>query len=133
MVLYNYSSLQNRETKIYNIGGYNLSGGFSVDFLKIVGPATVVGIILGIILGLPFGIRFIPFIGGKFIPAWTIAWIGIGAGIGCALWYVQFAGYRLYQYLAAYFKPKKVYMNDFKHTEIKLTNIKIDTLVKTLF
>ena len=132
MILYNYSSLQKRDTKIYNVGGYNIAGGFSVEFLKVVGPVTIVVIAIGAILGLPFGISFFNPFGGHFKPAWTIFWLVAGIGAGCALWYIQFAGYRLYQYLAAYFKPKKVYMNDFKHSEFKLTDIKIKAFVKNI-
>ena len=59
MRLYNYTSLRNREAKIYNVGGYNLAGGMSIEFLKVVGPFAGIGIILGIVLGLPFGFSFL--------------------------------------------------------------------------
>lgn len=132
MILYNYSSLQKRDTKIYNVGGYNIAGGFSVEFLKVVAPVAIGIIAIGAILGIPFGISFFNPFGGHFKPAWTIFWTAIGIGAGCALWYIQFAGYRLYQYLAAYFKPKKVYMNDFKHSEFHLTDIKFKGFVKNI-
>ena len=43
--VWNYTSLKQRESKIYNVGGYNIAGGFSVEFLKVVGPVTL-GLIL---------------------------------------------------------------------------------------
>lgn len=132
MILYNYSSLQKRDTKIYNVGGYNLAGGFSVEFLKVVGPVAVVVFILGGIIALPFGINYINPFGGHFIWQFTCFFLALGIGAGCALWYIQFAGYRLYEYLGAYFKPKKVYMNDFRHTEFVLTNVKIKAFVKNI-
>ena len=49
------------------------------------------------------------------------------------MWYIQFAGYRLYQYLLAYIKPKKVYSNDFRLREYKFSNIKIKGMFKSLF
>ena len=83
MILYNYSSLQKRDTKIYNVGGYNIAGGFSVEFLKVVGPVAIVVIAIGAILGLPFGISFFNPFGGHFKPAWTIFWLVTGIGAGC--------------------------------------------------
>ena len=132
MELWNYTSLKTQDTKIYDIGGYKITGGLSIEFTKIVGPALLVFIALGWGLGAIFGISFWNFLSPHFKLWWTLIWIGTGIGVGCALWYIQFAGYRLYQYLGAYFKPKKVYMNDWKHTEVTLTNIQIKGLVKHL-
>lgn len=132
MILYNYSSLQKRDTKIYNVGGYNIAGGFSVEFLKVVGPVALAIIAVGFVLSLPFGISFFNPFSSNFKLWYTLTFLALGIGAGCALWYIQFAGYRLYQYLGAYFKPKKVYMNDFKNTEFHLTNIKFNAFVKNI-
>lgn len=132
MIIYNYSSLQKRDTKIYNIGGYQMAGGFSVEFLKVVAPVAIAIIAVGAILGIPFGVNFINPFSPNFHAWYTIMFLILGIGAGCGLWYIQFAGYRLYQYLAAYFKPKKVYMNDFKHTEFKLTDVKFKAFVKNI-
>ena len=131
MYLYNYSGLKDRDTKIYNVGGYNIAGGFSVQFLTVVGPVFLIFLILGAILGAFFGISMIPMTDG-FSLKWLLFWLFAGIGIGCALWYIQFSGYRLYQYLIAYFKPKKVYTNDFKIKEFKLTNIKVKGFIKNI-
>lgn len=133
MRIYNYTSLQTRETKIYSVGGVNLAGGMSVEFLKVVGPVFVVVILIGFLLSLPFGISFFNPFSEHFVAAYTIIWLGLGVAVGFGLWKIQFAGYKLYQYLAAYIKPKKVYGNDFKHTEYKLTNVEIDAFVRNLF
>lgn len=132
MILHNYSSLQKRDTKIYNVGGYNIAGGFSVEFLKVVAPVLIVTIIAGFILSLFLGISFFNPFSDNFKLPYTLITIGIGIALGCALWYIQFAGYRLYEYLGAYLKPKKVYVNDFKHSEYKLNDIKIKSFVKNI-
>ena len=130
MLLYNYTTLRKRDAKIYNVGGYDIAGGMSVEFLKVVGPFGFIGIVLGCVLGMIFNISFFNPFAERFYWQYTVFWLILGFGSGCILWYVQFAGYRLYQYLSAYLKPKKVYMNDFKHSVFKLSNIKIKTFVK---
>lgn len=134
MRCWNYTSLKTRDTKIYGVGGYNIAGGLSVEFLKVVAPITIGFMILGAIIGIPFNISFLnPFTQTKnFIWQYTVAWTGAGIGIGMGLWYIQFAGYRLYQYLGAYFKPKRCYTNAFKLTTVKLNDIKINAFIKHL-
>lgn len=132
MVLFNYSSLKNRDTKIYSIGGHNIAGGLSINWISVVGPAILVFIILGWLISIPFKINFFNPLGDNFVPAFTLIFLGLGIVCGCLLWYVQFSGYRLYQYLIAYFKPKKVYTNEFKTREYKFNKIKIDSMIKTI-
>lgn len=131
MRVFNYSSLRTREAKIYDIAGYQIAGGLSVEFLKVVAPVAIIIFLLGFIISIPFGINLNPF-GGNFILAYWIVFLVLGIGAGCILWYVQFAGYRLYQYLGAYFKPKKSYTNDFKLTEYKFTDVKVNATVKNI-
>lgn len=132
MFLFNYTSLKTRETRIYDIGGSKISGGIGVDFLKIVVPTTLIAIALGTILGFIFGISFFNPFAENFKLGWTAFWIIFGIGIGCALWYIQFAGYRLYEYLIAYLRPKKVYKNDPRKTQVKFTDVKIKSVVKKI-
>lgn len=132
MILYNYSSLQKRENKIYNVGGYNIAGGLSVEFLKVVAPVTLVIILIGFILSLILGISFFNPLNEHFSAKYTLFFIVLGVAVGMGLWKIEFAGYRLYQYLGAYFKPKKIYYGDFKNTEVKLTNYKIKTFIKNI-
>ncbi|MEE3344560.1 MAG: hypothetical protein VZS44_10740 [Bacilli bacterium] len=124
MILYNYSGLKDRDTKIYNIGGYNIAGGFSVNFLMVTGPVALTILILGRLIAIPFGI--------PFLSKYTLIWFIVGAVIGYGLYKIEVFGYRLYEYLIAYFKPKKVYTNDFKITEYKHTNISIKTFIKSI-
>ena len=130
--LYNYTSLKTEDTKIYDIGGYNIPGGLSLAFTKVVAPVVVAFIAVGVIIGKIFHIPFINFLDPKFNLIYPLIWIGLGALFGFGLWHIQFQGYRLYQYLIAYFKPKAVYHNDFKHTRVKFTNVKIDAFVKNI-
>lgn len=132
MRLYNYTTLKSRDTKLYNIGGYSIAGGLSIEFLKVVLPIVIVFILLGYFISIPFGLSFFNPLATNFSAKYTIIWLALGIGVGCALWYIQFSGYRLYQYLIAYFKPKKVYTNQFKTTEYRLYNFSIKTFFKTL-
>ena len=128
--LYNYTSLKTEDTKIYDIGGYSIPGGLSLEFTKVVAPVIVVFVIIGMLVGKLFHIPFFNFLDSNFKLWYTLLWTGGGALIGFGLWHIQFVGYRLYQYILAYIKPKKCYMNDWRHTEVKLTNFKIKTLVR---
>ena len=131
---WNYTSLKTTDTKIYGIGGYNIAGGLSIEFLKVVAPVAIGFMVVGGVIGMFFGISFLnPFSQDlKFVWQYTLSWTALGIGIGMVLWHIQFAGYRLYQYLGAYLKPKKCYSNDFKLTEYKLNNVKINAFVKHL-
>lgn len=133
MILYNYSSLKKRDTKIYDVGGYKMAGGFSVEFLKVTGPVALIIIAIGFVLSLVFGISFFNPFDETFQLWYTLTFLIVGIAVGCGMWYIQFAGYRLYQYLLAYIKPKKVYSNDFKLREYKFSNIKIKGMFKSLF
>lgn len=132
MILFNYSGLRNRDSKIYSVGGYNIAGGFSIQFLYVVGPVFLFFILIGWLLSMLFGLSFFNPFADNFKAGFTITFLVIGILVGCAMWYIKIAGYRLYQYLIAYFKPKKVYTNDFKTKEFKLTNFSIKTFVKTI-
>lgn len=133
MILYNYSSLKKRDTKIYDVGGYKMAGGFSVEFLKVTGPVALIIIAIGFVLSLVFGISFFNPFDETFQLWYTLTFLVVGIAVGCGMWYIQFAGYRLYQYLLAYIKPKKVYSNDFRLREYKFSNIKIKGMFKSLF
>ena len=131
MKLYNYTSLKKRDTKIYNIGGYNIAGGLSINFLIVVAPVAIAFIVLGVIIGLPFGISFFNPLDENFHLAYTLTFVIVGVLAGMGLYKIQFAGYRLYQYLIAYLTPKKVYYNGPKRAlEYKMTNIKFNTFIK---
>lgn len=133
-VLFNYSSLQKRDTKIYAIGGTGIPGGISVTFLKVVAPVTILFILVGTLLSFLFGINMFNPFAPKWNWVWLVVWIVVGIIAGLAMWNVQFAGYRLYQYLIAYLKPKKVYTNNpnARERNFKLTNIKMKSLVKQI-
>ena len=134
-ILWNYTSLMKRDSKIYSIGGYGISGGISMNFAKVVVPVALIFIILGWIISIPFGVNMFNPFGDNWNFWYLIFFVGGGAGIGFGLWNIQFAGYRLYQYLLAYFKPKKVYTNSFnmRERQFKFTNVKIKTFVKNSF
>lgn len=133
MIVYNYTSLKKRETKIYNIGGYNIAGGIGTDFLIVLGPCVLVAIVLGCIISIPFGISFFNIFSDNFKLGYTLFWLILGISVGLLLWYVQFGGYKLYQYLGAYFRPKKVYQCNWRKTERKMHNYKFKTFIKHIF
>jgi hypothetical protein len=70
------------------------------------------------------------FIGPNWNITWLLVWTLSGVIIGLALWNIQFSGYRLYEYLIAYLKPKKVYSNSIKHRFVTLTNLNIKAVIK---
>ena len=132
MILWNYSGLKSRDTKIYSVGGYNIAGGFSVSFLAVLAPVTIVFLIVGGLLGMLFNISMINPLADNFSLTWLMVWLIPGMLIGYGLYRIQFKGYRLYQYILAYIKPKKVYSNEFKTPEYKFTTISIKTFIKNL-
>lgn len=134
-ILWNCTSLLKRESKIYSIGGYGIAGGISMNFAKVVVPVALAFIIFGWIISIVFGINMFNPFGANWNYMYLITFVGLGAGSGFALWHIQFSGYRLYQYLLAYIKPKKVYTNSFnvRERQFKLTNIKIKAFVKNMF
>ena len=131
MRVFNYTSLRTREAKIYDIAGYQIAGGLSVEFLKVVAPVAIVIFAIGFFIGCILGISINPFDDNFKLVYWLV-FLALGIAAGCVLWYVQFAGYRLYQYLGAYFKPKKTYTNDFKLTEYKFTDVKVNAIIKNI-
>ena len=101
MYIYNYSALKKRDKKVYSVGGTRVSNtGISTTFLKLVIPSFLVFTLIGLIPAAIFGSL-------KVLVFFAI--LGIAAGF--ALWYIKIESYRLYQYLIAYFKPKKTYHN----------------------
>lgn len=133
-VLYNYSNLQKRDQKIYSIAGYGLSGGMSVNFAKVVVPIALIIIIIGLIIGSIFGVNAINPFGGNWNWRFLVFIVILGNVVGLALWNIQFSGYRLYQYLIAYIKPKKVYTNEpnISKREFKLHNFTIKATIKNI-
>ena len=131
--VHNYTALKQRDMKIYNVGGYNISGGFSVEFLKVVGPVAIALIIFFVLLAkFVFGLDYVSFSSPNFSATYTIFTLIISIAIACGLWYIQIGGYRLYFYLLAYIKPKKMYRLAFKETPIVFTNIKINAVVHSI-
>ena len=132
MKLYNYTAIKQKETKIYDIGGYKMSSGLSVDFLKIFLPIVGAFLIIGFLFSFLFNVSMFNPFSDSFSLGYLLFWLIFGCLIGGALWYVQFSGYRLYMYLLAYFRPKKTYSTSFKTKQINLHNYKIKGFVKNI-
>lgn len=131
--IWNYTALNQRETKLYSIGGYNIAGGISFAFLKVVAPVAILLIFVFYIIGTIFGISYFNPLSANFSAKYTIFTAGISIGIGCALWYIMIGGYRLYYYLLAYIKPKKIYRVLFRPKEVTLTTYKVKAMVKSIY
>lgn len=136
-ILFDYSNLIKRDTKIYSIGGVGIPGGLSINFAKVVFPVAIVVIFLGYLLSLLLGLNMFNFMDGLTgIREWhwkyLITCVIIGVLTGLGLWNINVGGYRLYQYLLAYFRPKKVYTNnsDVRNREFKFHNITIKTIIR---
>ena len=132
MNIYNYTSIRTREQKLYNIGGHDIAGGFSVDVLKVAGPVFIVLMFVFFIFSRIIGISMFNFFSDKFSVVYLVISLIISIGVGCALWYIPISGYKLYLYLLAYFTPKQIYMTNFKHTRVRLKNIKYKAFIKNI-
>lgn len=134
--IYNYSRLMKRERRIYN-AGFQISGGVSVNFFKIWLPMSIGVFIIGWFISLIFKINMLNVLGENFNANYLIFWIVLSIGISSALYLFEFAGYKLYEYLYAYLRPKKVITNqNFIENgkriqrERKKTNVKIKSVVR---
>lgn len=130
MFVYNFSRLKQKDQKIYNIGGYNFANGISFTFLIVVAPVALILMLIFFAFAKVFGLSYFDFTADNFSAKYTIITLALSIGAGCALWFIHVSTYRLYEYLLAYFKPKKSYTNDFKLKEYKFTNVKIDSKIK---
>ena len=133
MILYNYSSLKKRDAKVYSVAGTKVSStGISTKFLTVVGPSFLFGLLLGILIVVISGHNFYNPLGPDFSVPFIVFTLGGGLGMGLALWYIKIDSYRLYEYLVAYFKPKKTYHNlNTRDKEYKLHTIKTNGVITT--
>jgi len=133
MTLYNYTSIMQRDTKIYAIGGVGIPGGVSVTHLKVILPVVFLFLFVGSVVAWPLGIRM-----WNIMNNWNwqyfCVWLALGLSSGLILWNVQFAGYRLFEYLLAYLRPRKCYTNsaNMNNRTYNHTNIYIDSTVHTV-
>lgn len=132
--LWNFTSLMKRDSKIYSIGGYGIAGGISMNFAKVVAPVAILFIIVGWIISLIFGINMFNPLKPNWNYTYLLVFLGLGVGTGFGLWNIQFTGYRLYEYLLAYIKPKRVYTNEFNANKriFKFTNVKIKAFIRNI-
>lgn len=135
MRVFNFSGLRSRDKKIYSFGGAKISStGISTNFLKIVTPVAGVFLLLGIIIQTILGKNFFNPFGPDFSMTYVVIFLGGGIGLGCALWYIKLESYRLYEYLLAYFRPKKTMHNlNTRNKEVTLTKYKAKGIVKSDF
>ena len=121
-----------RDTKIYAIGGTTISPtGISVNFLKVVGPFTILGFVIGLVICFFTGKHYYNPLHSDF-SMWFIALtVGLFGGIGYSMWAIKIQSYRLFEYLYAYLKPKYIYNNQSpKAARQKYTNVKVDGLMR---
>lgn len=133
MKVWNYTALKQRDKKIYSIGGSKISStGISISWLKIVAPCTLLTTILGVIIAALIGkMGFYRPLSGEFNLTYVLLSVCSGLGLGLALWYVKLESYRLYEYLYAYFRPKKVYHNlNTVNREQVLHKININSIIR---
>lgn len=133
---YNYTKLMKREKRIYN-AGFEIPGGISYTVFKVCVPIFLVIVLIGWFISLFFNINMFNPLEDNFNLTYTLIIFVIGIGIAGSLYWIEFGGYRLYEYLIAYMRPKKVITNqessDGKHIRNKvrnLTNIKYKTIVR---
>lgn len=130
--LYNYTRIMTREQQMY-VRGKELSLSMSTGFVKILLATTIPTTAIGyFIAGALDKSLFNPLL-SNWSPGLLIASVGIGLLLGTALWKIMIGGYRLIEYLRAYFRPKKSYTNSHLRGDMvfRLTNIHIDSIVKS--
>ena len=127
----NYTTLKSREQKIYKFGDTKLNGGQGIPLttLYIVVPLGALTLIIGAIVGSIINKSYIPW-AENFGLFHTMFWLSLGPVIGLILYRCQFSGYRLYEYLLAYMRRKKVYSNDITRSEVKHTKVSVNTFIK---
>ena len=135
MFLYSYSSIAKREKKIYSVGGTKISStGVSVTFMKVMGPVVALFLFTGEVIAMLLGKHYYNIFDNDFSIRYLLFWLISGITIGGSLWYIKIETYRLYEYLLAYFKPKKIYTClNISRNNIKLYKIKIKDIVKSCF
>lgn len=132
--VYNFTQLKRSDQKIYAIGDFKINGGAGVEisYLLIVGPCFIFGVVLSFILSKVFGLTM-NFLSPDFNIYYWAGMIGGFTGIGIALYKVPVAGYRLYEYLFAFMRKKKVYVYDTRRSIYRQSKYTINTNVKHLF
>lgn len=132
---YNYTSIKNRESRIYSISsgaGHTVisQSGIEVNFLKILVPLLFIFNIFGIIICIKAGkLYYIPIdFNGNSRALFDIIFIGIPFSISFALQYIKISSYGLLDYLIAYFRPKHSFSQNGEI--IKQENYLIDSIVE---
>lgn len=128
--IYNYTKIMNRDKKMYNFIFFTVPGGVGVKFLQIVTPIFLFVMLIGWLLSFIFNVSMFNFLSDNFNANYLITFIVIGVIACTILWSVEFSGYKLYEYLLAYLKPKKVL--DDKLKEVQKTNIEVDGVVENI-
>lgn len=127
-ISYNYSSVVKRESRIYNFGFGYIPGGVSVNFLKIIVPIFIFFLVIGYGLSLLLGISMFNPLSETFNVYYLLAWLALGGIASGILWGIEFAGFKLYEYLLAVMRPKKVINARTKKVR-DLSNKKIDAII----
>lgn len=129
MPIFNYSNLFNRDTKLYTS-----TGTFSVSFLIVTLPMLLLSLFAFFILSLILNINMFNFLAAKWNWRYLLWSIILGGGSGLGLYYIKFSGYRLYEYLLAYLRPKKVYNNrtDKRKRLFNFDNRNVDTIIEEI-
>ena len=128
----NYSSIRDRDKRIYSISGTKISStGFSVSYLKVFAGVFFFINILGLIFVKISGVNYYnPFRDNEIRPGFLIFLVGISIGISYVLVYQKVQNYRMIDYLIGYFMPKKS-LNKNKN-RIKEGGYKVDALVERI-
>lgn len=130
---YNYSSVKQRDRRLYSVSGTKISDtGLSFGLLKIMGVTVGIMNIIGIAICMIAGKNlYNPFHGNKIDPTFVMVIEGLGIGMACALWFIKVQNYRLVEFLGALIKPKYTY--DELGKKIQLKKITSDTFIERGF
>ena len=138
-VLYNYTSLKHREKAVYNLfNAVKFEQGISYTKIAIISASEFCSLLLGQLFSyVPTlfnkpAINMLMFLGDDFNLKYLVTWLVIGGGVAAIMLNVEIGSFKIYEYLAAYLRPKYIYnINSNKKYLGKLTFT--NTAIKSLF
>lgn len=130
----NYSDIRNRDKKLYTISGTKISStGISYAFIKIFSALFVTLNAVGIMICMVMGeIYYIPINSDAEVQlGFDMFFLGSPFILTFILMYTKVQKYTLFEFLVAYFKPKRV--RDQNGKIVKYVKYKQDTIFERVF
>jgi hypothetical protein len=134
-MIFNYSSVFKRDNKIHDVAGlFTISDGIRVERLKVMIPAFLIIALFGYLLGGILNFSLINIFNDNFSFKYTTTVFTIGIVVGIILYDVKITTIRLYEYLIAYFKPRRYYTNEnhVRNRIYKPTTVEVNEIFRSI-